>query len=122
VTERTKAVLAMDPLTPFTNFVDAFDHWAKVGRDPAVAAVFGCVLKGGFRENGENGDYASKLVAYFQTKTHILVAVINLYTLFSAMTKNLVPSLLLDIFGFSVDGLKGSPSHCLSQFSQVFGP
>ena len=38
------------------------------------------------------------------------------------MTKNLVPSLLLDIFGFSVDGLKGSPSHCLSQFSQVFGP
>ena len=65
VTERTKAVLAMDPLTPFTNFVDAFDHWAKVGRDTAVGAVFGCVLKGGFRENGENGDYASKLVAYF---------------------------------------------------------
>ena len=37
------------------------------------------------------------------------------------MTKNLVPSLLLDIFGFSVDGrTMGSPSHGLSQFSPGF--
>ncbi|CAL1157204.1 unnamed protein product [Cladocopium goreaui] len=42
VTERTKAVLAMDPLTPFTNFVDAFDHWAKVYPE-SCAVSDGCV-------------------------------------------------------------------------------
>eukprot|EP00435_Cladocopium_sp_Y103_P036460 s2171_g9.t1 len=42
VTERTKQLRAMDPLTPFTNFVDAFDHWAKVYPE-SCAVSDGCV-------------------------------------------------------------------------------